>query len=148
MFKPTVLLVSLMVAPVCVLAQQASPSPDTRYVDFPRRIDPSGTHKHIPLRAGSVLFGRQEIVIHQIIVDRKGHSVDDAYIIDAASSITRLRGETLVVEPDGTTWHLSASARVDRTSPAWGHVVIPPGKPIPAYLQSSKPDIDLRSPSP
>jgi hypothetical protein len=138
--------VAVVFAGGAAFAQPTPPAatPDVRFVDFPSRIDPHGTHKHVAMRVGSVLFARRDVVAHETLTGRDGHAVDMAYPIDAESSITRLPGETLIVEPDGTTWHLSPTTRIDRSGEWWRHIVIPPGNPIPAYLRASKPDIDLR----
>lgn len=119
------------------------PTPQIRYVDFPSRIDPGGTHKHVPLTVGSRLYGRRQIVVHQLLTDRQGRPLDDAYVVDAASTITQTGGKATIVEPDGRTWQFSRPIRVDRTVPSWRHIVVRAGEAVPKYLVPQAPDIEV-----
>jgi hypothetical protein len=129
-------------------ADQPQPSqhPEIRFVDFPPRIDPQGTHRHYPLAVGSLVFFRQGMRVREVSRDPKGESVESSRSIDAESTVTRLPDETLIVEPDGTRLHLQPDAIIDRSEPSRNYeiIIVPPGRMVPAYLKSVKPDFIVR----
>lgn len=127
-------------------AAPQSPAPEVRYVDLPARLDPLGTHKHVALQVGSRVYVRSGIRIREISSGPDGRTAEHSEELDAASRITRLPGETLVVEPDGTKRHFAVDAIIDRSEPARNYtiVIIPPGRPVPAYLRAVKPDLEVR----
>lgn len=114
------------------------------YVDFPAAIDPGRTHRHIAMKVGSRLYYRPQLVIRQLIRSRTSGVVEQAILVDAASTITRLGGETLVVEPDGSKWRLSPVATIQRGAGAYKYVVIDPDVPLPGYLRSRPADVFVR----
>lgn len=131
-------------APAHANSPNAPTAAPVQYIDFPASIDPKGSHKHIALARGSRLYARPQIVIHQIVTDPQGRSVDDAYVVDADAVISHSATETLVVEPDGTKWHLSPSARVDSAVQAWNYIVVKRAHPVPTFLRTKKPDIEIQ----
>lgn len=141
-----VVIVALVVIPPGASAAAdagAIATPQIRYVDFPARIDPRGTNKHVPLAVGTRVYARSQIVVHQMLTDRQGRPFDDAYVLDAASTITQTGGRTIIVEPDGRTWRLARAVRLDRTVPSWRYVFVRAGEAVPKYLESQKPDIEV-----
>ena len=127
-------------------ATPLAPVPEIRYVDFPARIDPFGTHKHVPLEVGSRVYFRASVRVHQISTNPDGRTFEQSETVDAASRVTRLANETLVVEPSGVERHFAVDAIVDPPDPSHDFtiVVIPPGRRVPAYLRNVKPDIVVR----
>jgi hypothetical protein len=119
---------------------------EIRYVDFPARVDPFGTHKRVALEVGSRVYFRPGVRVHQIASAPDGRRFEQSETVDAASRVTRLANETLVVEPSGAERHFSVGAIVDPPDPSHDFtiVVIRPGTPIPAYLRDVKPDIVVR----
>jgi hypothetical protein len=115
-----------------------------RFVDFPLRIDPYGQYKHIPMQLGSRLFFRPGILARQTLTSRQGKRVEQVFVLDGESFITRAPGETLIVEPDGTKWHLSPRVQIERSTRSYKYVVIPPDRPLPQYLRSVGADIEVR----
>lgn len=116
----------------------------TTYVTFPAAIDPDHLHRHVLMQRGSRLYHRPQIVMRQMIRSRAAGDVEQVILVDAASVITRLPGETLVVEPDGSKWRLSPVAAVRHGERLYKYVVIPPNVPVPDYLRSVRPDVDVR----
>jgi hypothetical protein len=128
--------------PVPNAPPSAAPASEVRFVDFPRAIDPSGRHKHVQMFLGSRLYARPAFVARQVIL-HDGQPYEQAFILDAGSSITRGDHETLIVEPDGHEWHLSAATQIERGN-FFKRIVILPGQPVPVYLQNVKPDPEVR----
>lgn len=96
------------------------------------------------MKVGSRLYFRPQLVIRQLIRSRAAGVVEQAILVDAASTITRLGGETLVVEPDGSKWHPSPIATVERSARAYKYVVVDPESPMPDYFRSARPDVYVR----
>jgi hypothetical protein len=98
------------------------------------------------MAVGSSVYFRQNVRVREFTTDSAGRSVEATRGIDAASTVRRLPNETLVVQPDGTTLHFTAGARIDRSDKARNYtvVIILPGNPIPAYLRGTKPDLEVR----
>jgi hypothetical protein len=96
------------------------------------------------MRVGSRVYYRPAIVMRQVIRSRSAGVMEQAFLVDAASTITRLRGETFVVEPDGTKWHLSPIVVIDRSARSYKYVVVPPDVAVPAYLKPVPPDVYAR----
>jgi hypothetical protein len=122
----------------------AGAAPGVAYVDFPATIDPDHSHRHVAMKLGSRVYYRPGITIRQVIRSRSAGVVEQAVLVDAASTITRLRGETFVVEPDGSKWHLSPVATIDHSGRSYKYVVIPPGAPLPDYLKAVPADVYAR----
>lgn len=140
---------------IAVLLLSPPPSPeaapatsvrDIRYVDFPASIDPLGEHRHVPLEVGSRVYLRRSLRVRELSRTSGGLTFEHTEAVDAASRITRLPNDTLVVEPDGTQRRFTADAVIDRSDPSRNFriVVIPPDVPIPAYLRDAKPVIVVR----
>jgi hypothetical protein len=147
--------ITYIFAALAVLAPAASPVPtagpsasphEIRYVDFPARIDPFGTHKHVPLAVGSRVYFRPSVRVHEMSTGPDGRTFEQSETVDAASRVTRLANETLIVEPSGSEHHFAANAIVDPPDPSRNFtiIVIPPDKPVPAYLRGMKPDLEVR----
>ncbi len=138
-------MLSLATSPEPAVAPATS-APEIRYVAFPPRIDPFGTHKHVPLEVGSRVYFRPSVRVHQFATAPDGRRFEQSETVDAASRVTRLANETLVVEPSGVERHFAVDAIVDPPDPSHDFmiVVLSPGRPVPAYLRNVKPDIVVR----
>jgi hypothetical protein len=131
---------------VAVPASAEPPSTDPHepvYAEFPPRFNAQGAHKHLPFVHGTRFYRRPEMLVHDVSVDAQEHSTDATYAVDAESVVTRLPGETVIVEPDGRTWHFKPTVTVDRNTAAWRYAVVRRGYPVPGYLLAKQPDVEL-----
>lgn len=130
-------------APAAAQPAATSTSADSRYVDFPDRIDPRHRNRHVRMATGSRLFGIEAVRVVDIVSDERGGSIERSFLTDRRSSFVRTSDGVLVTEPDGSTIRLSPNARIDTSVESWIYVVIPRGRAIPSHLSGRKPDLEV-----